>query len=203
MRRDRRPRVAFVVETGLYGDAVARALPRYGLTVVHRNDDPEVVLVDVTGTGGLSKLRELALARPDTRLLAVGVRDSDGDVLACIEAGAIGYVTRDASLAELADAAHAAVRGETSASPHIIASLMQRVAALSANGRRGGVAELTSRELEVVELIERGLSNKEIAAQLSIAVTTVKNHVHSILEKLHVQRRGEAASLLRSSAPRA
>ena len=58
---------------------------------------------------------------------------------------------------------------------------------------------LTSRELEVAELIERGLSNKEIAAQLSIAVTTVKNHVHSILEKLNVHRRGEAASLVRNS----
>jgi inosine-uridine nucleoside N-ribohydrolase len=60
---------------------------------------------------------------------------------------------------------------------------------------------LTSRELEVVELIEKGLSNKEIAAQLSIAVTTVKNHVHSILDKLKVHRRGEAASLLRGSGP--
>lgn len=202
MRRVRRPRVAFVFETGLYGDAIARALPRYGLTVVDRDDHPEVVLIAVDGSGGLSTLRELALLSPDARLLAIGVRDNANDVLACIEAGASGYVTRNASIADLADTVHAAVRGETSASPHVIATLMQRVAALSANGRPGGVAELTSRELEVVELIERGLSNKEIAAQLSIAVTTVKNHVHSILEKLHVQRRGEAASLLRSGQPR-
>jgi two-component system nitrate/nitrite response regulator NarL len=202
VRRDRRPRVAFVVATGLYGDAVARVLPRYGVSVVARDESPDLVLVDVSDADGLGTLRELALATPETPLLAVGVRDSDKEVLACIEAGAIGYITRDASLAELADTAHAVLRGETMASPRIVASLMRRVATLSANGRRGGVAQLTSRELEVVELIERGLSNKEIAAQLSIAVTTVKNHVHSILEKLHVHRRGEAASLVRSGQPR-
>jgi two-component system, NarL family, nitrate/nitrite response regulator NarL len=202
VRGDHRPRVAFVAETCLYGEAIAGALPRYDITVVDRTDDPDVVLVDMTGSGGLGTLRDLAAARPKPRLLAVGVRDVHDDVVRCVEAGAIGYVARDASLAELAEAVHAALRGETTASPHVIATLMQRVASLSANRRGGVVAELTSRELEVVELIERGLSNKEIAAQLSIAVTTVKNHVHNILEKLDVQRRGEAASLLRSGQPR-
>jgi two-component system, NarL family, nitrate/nitrite response regulator NarL len=203
MRRDRRPRVALVVETGLFREAVARALPRYGLAVVDRTADPDVVLVDVTGGPRLAALRELAGTAPQTPLLAIGVRDVDRDVLACIEAGAIGYVLQDASLDDLADATHRAVRDEPLASPHVIATLMRRVAALSENGRTGTVGALTSRELEVVELIEQGLSNKEIAAQLSIAVTTVKNHVHSILEKLKVQRRGEVAWLVRSSGPRA
>ena len=76
---------------------------------------------------------------------------------------------------------------------------MRRVAFLASKGYQPNFADLTSRELEVVELIEQGLSNKEIAARLSIAVTTVKNHVHSILEKLKVHRRGEAASLVRGS----
>jgi DNA-binding NarL/FixJ family response regulator len=202
MRRDRRPRVAIVVETGLFREALARALPRYGLGIVDRDADPDVVLVDVTGGANLGVLRELAAAESATPVLAIGVRDVDRDVLACIEAGAVGYVLQDASLDELADAAHRAVRDEPLASPHVIATLMRRVAVLSQNGRRGTVGELTSRELEVVELIEQGLSNKEIAAQLSIAVTTVKNHVHSILEKLKVQRRGEAARVVRSSGTR-
>jgi DNA-binding NarL/FixJ family response regulator len=202
MRRDRRPRVALVVETGLFRDAVARALPRYGLAVVDAAADPDVVLVDVTGGARVTVLRELAAADPDRPVLAIGVRDADRDVLACIEAGAVGYLLQDASLDQLADAAHRAVRDEPLASPHVIATLMRRVAALSENGHRGTVGALTSRELEVVELIEQGLSNKEIAAQLSIAVTTVKNHVHSILEKLKVQRRGEAAWLVRGSGPR-
>lgn len=210
MRGDLWTRVALVVEIGLYRDALARALPSFGLDVVGctatgaeaaamvRSVEPDVVLVDVTRSGGIGTLRELAEAAPETRLLAIAVRDRDPDVLACIEAGAVGYVLRDASLEELADAAHRAVRDEPLASPHVIATLMRRVAALS-NGDPTSVGDLTTRELEVVELIEKGLSNKEIAAQLSIAVTTVKNHVHSILEKLKVHRRGEAASLVRGS----
>jgi DNA-binding NarL/FixJ family response regulator len=202
MRRDRRPRVALVVETGLFREAVARLLPRYGLAVVDHAADPDVVVVDVMGGAGIGLLRELTAGESGPPVLAIGVRDADRNVLACIEAGAVGYVLQDASLDELADAAHRAVRDEPLASPHVIATLMRRVAVLSQNSPTGTVGELTSRELEVVELIEQGLSNKEIAAQLSIAVTTVKNHVHSILEKLKVHRRGEAAWLVRSSDPK-
>src|SRR5262249_50406396 len=121
------------------------------------------------------------------------------EVLACIEAGASGYVLQSASLDDLADAVHRAVRDEPLASPHVIATLMRRVAALSEDGRRGTIGSLTSRELAVVELIEHGMTKKEIAAQLSIAVTTVKNHVHSILEKLKLHRRGEVAWVVRGA----
>ena len=211
MSGDLRPRVALVVQIGLYREALARALPGCGLDVVGcaspgpetaamaRGVAPDVILVDVTRSAGIATLRELTEAVPETRLLAIAVRDLDPDVLACIEAGAVGYVLRDSSLDELADAVRRAVRDEPLASPHVIATLMRRVADLAANGDPASVADLTTRELEVVELIEKGLSNKEIAAQLSIAVTTVKNHVHSILEKLKVHRRGEAASLVRGS----
>ena len=202
MRRDRRPRVALVVETRLFRDAVARVLPRYGLAVVDCAADPDVILVDVMGGTAIGLLTQLAAGESGPPVLAIGVRDADRNVLACIEAGAVGYVLQDASLDELADAAHRAVRDEPLASPHVIATLMRRVAVLSQNSPPGTVGELTSRELEVVELIEQGLSNKEIAAQLSIAVTTVKNHVHSILEKLNVHRRAEAARLVRSSDPK-
>ena len=211
MSGDLRPRVVLVVQIGLYREALARALPGCGLDVVGcaspgpetatmaRGVDPDVILVDVTRSAGIATLRELTEAVPETRLLAIAVRDLDPDVLACIEAGAVGYVLRDSSLDELADAVRRAVRDEPLASPHVIATLMRRVADLAANGDPASVGDLTTRELEVVELIEKGLSNKEIAAQLSIAVTTVKNHVHSILEKLKVHRRGEAASLVRGS----
>jgi len=202
MRRDRRPRVALVVENRPYRDALGRALPRYGLTVVDCSEGPDVLLVDVA-LGGVGSLRDAAATAQDARLLAVGVRDIDREVLSCIEAGAIGYVVRDASLDDLAEATHRAVRDEPLASPHVIATLMRRVAALSEVGAQASIGGLTSRELEVAELIEQGLSNKEIAAHLSIAVTTVKNHVHSILEKLNVHRRGEAASLVRNSGSKA
>ena len=158
----------------------------------------DVALVDVTSPRGCGDLKDLA-ERTDLPLVAFGVADTDADVLECIEAGAVGYVLRDATLEELAETAERTLRDEPLVSPHVIATLMRRVAALSANGSRRASEDLTSREREVVALIEKGLSNKEIAEQLSIAVTTVKNHVHSILEKLKVQRRGEAASLMRSS----
>jgi two-component system, NarL family, nitrate/nitrite response regulator NarL len=210
MKGDLRPRIALVVQIELYRDALARALPACGLDVVAcaspgseavaiAYSAPDVILVDVTRNAGLATLRLLSEAVPEIRLVAIAVRDLDPDVLACIEAGAVGYVLREASLDELADAVRRAVRDEPLASPHVIATLMRRVADLAANGDPSSVGDLTTRELEVVELIEKGLSNKEIATQLSIAVTTVKNHVHSILEKLKVQRRGEAASLVRSS----
>ena len=200
MRRDGRPRVALVVEIGLYRDALEQALPGCGLEIVARSAKPDVLLVDVSRRGGVDALAEAATTTPEARLLAIAVRNRDRDVLSCIEAGAVGYVLRGASVGELADAVHRAVRDEPLAPPRVIATLMRRVAALSANGARAGVDDLTTREREVIELIEQGLSNKEIAAQLSIAVTTVKNHVHSILEKLKVHRRGEAASLVRRSS---
>jgi DNA-binding NarL/FixJ family response regulator len=200
MRREQRPRVALVVDIRLYRDALESALPRCGLRVVARDANPDVLLVDVSSRGGIDALTQAARHEPGTRLLAIAVRNRDRDVLACIEAGAVGYVLRGASVEALADAVQRALRDEPLAPPHVIATLMRRVAALSANGGRSSVNMLTSRELEVVELIEKGLSNKEIAAQLSIAVTTVKNHVHSILEKLKVQRRGEAASLVRRTS---
>jgi two-component system nitrate/nitrite response regulator NarL len=204
MTRKFRIRVALVVDIGVYRDALARALEGLGFAVIESaasGGESDVALVDVTRARGLETLRELAERAPGVRLVAVAVCDFEPDVLACIEAGAVGYVLRDASLDDLADAVHRAVRDEPLASPHLIATLMRRVAALAANGDRASFSQLTTRELEVVELIEKGLSNKEIAARLSIAVTTVKNHVHSILEKLKVQRRGEAASLVRSSSP--
>jgi two-component system nitrate/nitrite response regulator NarL len=204
MTRKSQIRVALVVDIGVYRDALARALEGLGFAVIGSaatSGESDVALVDVTRARGLETLRELAERAPGVRLVAVAVRDFEPDVLACIEAGAVGYVLRDASLEDLADTVHRAVRDEPLASPHLIATLMRRVAALAANGDRASFGQLTTREVEVVELIEKGLSNKEIAAQLSIAVTTVKNHVHSILEKLKVQRRGEAASLVRSSSP--
>ena len=207
------PRVAIIMEIGLFRDALVRALHRAGLQVVESAATaPEatetltqlgadVVFVDVSRRGGLETLQRIASAAPEIRLLALAVRDREPDVLACIEAGAAGYVVRDASLEELADAARRALRDEPLASPHVIAELMRRVATLSGHGRNARLRVLTSRELEVVQLIERGLSNKEIATQLSIAVKTVINHLHSILEKLGVQRRGEAASIMRGSDP--
>ena len=117
-----------------------------------------------------------------------------------VEAGAAGYLTRDASLRDLFAALSSAVRDEVLCSPRIVASLARRLARLAEqHATRPTPASLTAREAEVVGLLDAGLSNKEIATRLCIELPTVKNHVHHILEKLHVNRRGEAAARLRGS----
>ena len=97
---------------------------------------------------------------------------------------------------------HTVLSHELPCSPGVAGALLRRVAALAAE-RRGecGLERLTAREVEVLRLIERGLANREIAAQLCIELRTVKNHVHRILEKLGVDRRGQAAALMRAGVP--
>jgi two-component system nitrate/nitrite response regulator NarL len=119
-------------------------------------------------------------------------------VIAYAEAGVVGYVTRHASLAELKDAVERAAAGETNLSSRMALTILRHIARLATqHGNPALVPQLTSRELEVAELIDEGLSNKEIARRLRIEVPTVKNHVHSILKKLRVTRRSEAAARLR------
>lgn len=158
-----------------------------------------MILLDVAAHDSLETVHRLADALPGARLLALGVHESGVDVLAYIEAGAVGYVPSDASINDLEYRIRRAARDEPVASPQVIATLMRRVASLAAEGEHD-LRTLTSREHDVIRLIERGLSNREIAEELSIEITTVKNHVHRILEKLSLHRRGQVAALVRTSA---
>ncbi len=107
-------------------------------------------------------------------------------------------MTREASLEELVEVVESVARGESLLAPRIGALLLRRVAEAAGHKRAPTAAgRLTPRELQVVGLIDEGLSNKQIAARLSIELATVKNHVHSILEKLEVERRAEAAARVR------
>src|SRR2546421_13075479 len=135
--------------------------------------------------------------------LSVREGEDHGDVLASAEAGAIAYVPREASLEDLVAVIECAVRGEAVCSPRVAGALLRRIAVLATDGRSDRVpARLTKREREIMGLIDEGLSNKEIAKRLRIEVATVKNHVHNILEKLQVHRRGEAAARVRAALPR-
>src|SRR5262249_34883111 len=112
--------------------------------------------------------------------------------------GVTGYVTREASLDELVAVIQSVARGEMLCSPRIAGALVRRVASLAAASPVRPRVALTGRELEIVALIDGGLSNKTTPGRLLIAVATVKNHVHSILEKLQVRARGEAAAEVRA-----
>jgi two-component system, NarL family, nitrate/nitrite response regulator NarL len=204
-------RVLVVGGVRLYREGIAQMLSgQDGLTVVGVWSDPgdiadggvgpspDVVLVDLTTPEGQGAIHEVRRLVPDVPIVALGVTDMEGDVLACAEAGLAGYVTREQSVEDLVAVVESAARGELRCSPRIAASLFRRLSALA--GEPSAVRErLTVREREVLRLIGQDLSNKEIARRLGIEVATVKNHVHNLLEKLNVHRRAEAARLLARS----
>jgi DNA-binding NarL/FixJ family response regulator len=130
---------------------------------------------------------------PAAKVVAFGVDDNEQDIITCAEIGVAGYVCREASTDELVEHVRSAIRDEVICSPRIAASLFRRLASLA--GRTASDDGLTIREGQVLSLIRAGLANKQIAAELSIAEATVKNHVHNLLEKLHVKRRAQAARL--------
>lgn len=179
--------------------AATAAVEADGLELI-RELAPDIVLLALDPGTGASLVREIVASVPETRVVAIGIADDDPEVLPLAEAGVAGYVTTDASAEEVVGVVESVARGEALCSPRISATLLQRVATLSRGQRLHPDRDaLTAREREIVELIDHGLSNKEIARRLQIEVATVKNHVHHILEKLHVARRGEAAALLRRS----
>jgi DNA-binding NarL/FixJ family response regulator len=157
---------------------------------------PGVILVDMALSEPLAAVAILAAAVPGARIIAVTVPEREADVLACIEAGAFGYVSREASLQELVRAVISAANGETLCSPRIAAVLVRRVAVLAASRVSDQSAHLTPREQQVVALIVDGLSNRQIARRLSIEIATVKNHVHNILGKLAARSRKEVATAM-------
>ncbi len=162
--------------------------------------NPDVALLDIAMSEALVTVREITQLAPDLKVVALAVPDIDSEVIACAEAGVAGYVTRDGSLSDVIQSIEAAAKGELQCSARIAGSLLRRVSALAVERYKGADgARLTNRESAILELVDQGLSNKEIARRLSIEVATVRTHVHNILDKLGVHRRGEAAALVRRS----
>jgi DNA-binding NarL/FixJ family response regulator len=160
--------------------------------------EADIVLLDIPMPAGVNAVRALVADAPQVKVVALGVSEVDGDVIAFAEAGASGYVPREGSVEDHLAAIESVSRGETLCSPGIAAALFHRVAALARAHRLEPIDHrLTPRELDVLRLIEQGSSNREIASALSIELPTVKNHVHRILEKLNVHRRTEAAARAR------
>jgi DNA-binding NarL/FixJ family response regulator len=137
-----------------------------------------------------------------TKVLALGLSEENkNEALRYIEAGACGLILKDSSVNELLEAIRLAQKGEAQISGRIAGAVMERLSYLArmfsaVETKIDGDIRLTSRELEVLQFIGEGLTNQEIAARLVVEVGTVKNHVHSILEKLNVNNREEAASYL-------
>jgi two-component system, NarL family, nitrate/nitrite response regulator NarL len=196
--------VLILVDSRLYRESLAGALARESdLSVVAGPLRPrgvaipregvDVIVVEAVAEGGTGAVAEIAAQAPAAKIVVLDVPDSEPAVLRLVEAGASAFLPTDASVDDLVAAVRGVRHGESACPPRITAALLDRLRGLTREGRVADTS-LTSREVEVARLIDEGLSNKEIAARLSIAVPTVKNHVHNILEKLNVGRRAEAAA---------
>jgi two-component system, NarL family, nitrate/nitrite response regulator NarL len=158
---------------------------------------PMVMLLDQAMPGGLEVLEQLRRTHPQVAVVALGVPEQEDCLLRWAEAGVTGFVPRAASGAELLATIESAVRGELVCSPRFAGRLLRQPALRASTDDSPPTRPLTARETEIVRLIDSNLSNKEIAARLGIEVATVKNHVHNVLDKLHVHRRAQAAGRLR------
>jgi two-component system nitrate/nitrite response regulator NarL len=165
--------------------------------------NPEVVILDIAAAEAFATANMLSSRLPNTKMIAFAVSEVDDVVLACAEAGIAGYVAPDGSTSDLISAVEFALRDELYCSPRIAHLLSRRIGALSARLVDSPEPQrLTQRERQILDLICEGKSNKEIGRSLRISNATVKNHVHNILEKLQVHRRGEAAAWLRPAYAR-
>lgn len=154
---------------------------------------PDVVLMDLVmpGIDGVETTRRLKAASPSTRVIVLTSFADDDKVFPAIKAGAISYLLKDISPEDLAHAIRAAQRNEAVLHPEVAAKLMQEFSTPRAN--EAPVDQLTAREMDVLRLVAKGKSNKEIADSLIISEKTVKTHLSNILSKLHLADRTQVA----------
>jgi two-component system, NarL family, nitrate/nitrite response regulator NarL len=162
-------------------------------------DQPDVVLVDVTQDIGMEEVALVAAKLPDLPLLALGLLERREEVVRHGRAGFVGYVARDATIEDLQSAISDAVAGRMQCPAEISGGLIRALFTREHPSTPGYVApSLTRREAEVLQMIGRGLSNKEIARDLDLSVATIKCHVHNVLAKLGVGHRSHAMRKVRA-----
>lgn len=158
---------------------------------------PDVLLIglDAVCDGAVELTRRVVAQHTGVKVVILGPEEAGPEIVACMEAGAKGYVFREQSLQELKAAIELVSRGETVCTPGIAQFLFSRLGELGLEHRRRERLEfldLTARELEILQLIAEGLSNQQIAQRLYLSVHTVKNHVHNMLERLGLTSRAAA-----------
>jgi DNA-binding NarL/FixJ family response regulator len=207
---DSPPRLLIIADVRLYREGIHASLAnRPQFTVIGAafnleealrltgDTHPDVVIVDMATRDSLSVVRTIRQHLPEAHVVGFGVDEVEGEVLACAEAGLAGYVPCDASLDDLVTRVESVLRGELLCTPRMAATLFRRLEQREqADSPQPQAVVLTGREREVLRLVEGGLSNKEIAVRLHIEVSTVKHHVHNLLDKLQVKSRLQAAARL-------
>jgi two-component system, NarL family, nitrate/nitrite response regulator NarL len=200
------PTVSIISDVLLFREGLSASLTRDGrlevldlltsasaLSAISRRT-PDAVLLDGAMSECLELSRRIRKALPGIRIIGFGISGGAPRLVDCAESGLAAFTDSDGTVEDLVGAVFGALRGELECSPQVSALLCERLAGLSAGATRPAI--LTRREGEIARLIGEGLSNKEIANDLNIGPSTVKNHVHSILEKLNVRRRSAIVSHL-------
>lgn len=204
---DRVRLVCDVIGAALHGESDIRVVAtstteQDAIGVLHENEcDIVLIGTSLPDDGALRLVQTIRDEKLDVKMLVLGVPDTEPVIMAYLNAGASGYVLRDDPIQDLLANIRAAYEDKALVTPAVAARLIARIAELSQQLAELGVdaadfEDLTPREREILELIGEGMSNQEIADQLVIELGTVKNHVHSILDKLNVNSRKDAALYL-------
>jgi DNA-binding NarL/FixJ family response regulator len=179
-------------------DVVGEAADGEEAVAVAAATEPDVVLMDVRmpRMDGIEATRRVVAAQPATRVLALTTFDLDEYVYSAVRAGAAGFLLKDVSPADLVHAVHVVARGDAMLSPALTARLLARFAAQPEPGSEVDTLDgVTDRELEVLRLVARGLSNQEISTELYLSEATVKTYVSRLLTKLGLRDRVQLAVL--------
>ena len=202
-------RIAIVDDHPLFREGVARSLGEIGgfelvgegasaedAERLVRASTPDVLLLDISMPGGgLNALGGILSAVPDQKIVMLTVSETNADVAQALKAGARGYVLKGVGSKALAEILRDVANGQSYVSPSLSARLLSDL--LQPTGSKPDpLAQLTGREAEILKLVGEGLSNKEVAARLSLQEKTVKHHMTRVLAKLNVRNRTEAALLM-------
>jgi DNA-binding NarL/FixJ family response regulator len=185
---DRRPDFQVVAEAGTVAEAIAAA----------RRFEPNLVVMDVRlpDGSGVEACREIRAELPNTRVVMLTSYPDEDAVLSAIVAGASGYLLKQVRARDLVAALQAVGRGESLLDPAVTGRVLERVRRIATGGASDELGALTSQEQKILLLVAEGKTNKEIAAEVFLSDKTVKNYVSSILSKLNLQRRAQAAAYI-------
>ena len=206
-------RVVLADDHPIFRDGLVRSLEESGLFAVVGTGStadeavalvaekkPDLVLLDISMPGsGIEAARRIAASPNPPRIAMVTVSEQDQDVTAALRAGAIGYVLKGISAAELAEVLTGIAAGEAHVSPALAARLLNEIERPLPNRAKRPIDELSKRESDILRRVARGLSNREVADALGLQEKTVKHYMTSILEKLQARNRVEAALIARDA----
>jgi two-component system response regulator DevR len=184
----RRPNLHVVAEAGTVAEAIEAA----------RRFQPELVIMDVRlpDGSGIEACREIREERPETRVVMLTSYPDEDAVLSAIVAGASGYLLKQVRARDLVDALERVARGESLLDPAVTGRVLERVRRIATGDQPDELSQLTPQERKILALVAEGKTNKEIAAEVFLSDKTVKNYVSSILAKLNLERRAQAAAFV-------